>query len=679
MVRFLLTLTAVAAMAVPMPAQTAQQKKNDNKATAYYHYSLGHIYAELAGAYGNRGEYLNKAIENYRLALKADPTATFLSEELSDLYVQAGRLREAVTDAEEALRLNPKDVAARRVLGRIYTRMIGDSQQGRIDEGMLKKAIEQYEKIAEIAPGDVDSLIMLGRLQKIAGNGAEAEKAYKGALAAEADNEEALTGLAMVYSDQGKTKEATELLRKLTDKSPSLRTLTALASSYEQMREYQLAAETLRRTLQLAPTNSEIKRAYAQNLMLADQLDEALKVYGEIAAEDPRDFQANLRMSQIYRQKRDFKKAREAADRAKAIEGTNLEVLYNEVNLLDAEGKTAEAIGVLKEVIVSTSRRNYTAAEKQNRVMLLERLAMLFRSNDQYPEAVQTFKQVLDVDASMGPRVAAQVVDTYRIGKDFKRAATEADAAIQKYPEDRLIRAVRATVLAEVGRGDEAVGDLTKLLDGKNDRETYISLAQIHEKSKNYAEMAKAIDAAEKLSKSNDEKETIAFMRGAMLEKQKKYDQAEAEFRKVIALNPNNASALNYLGYMLADRNIRLQEAKELISKALESDPDNGAYLDSLGWVYYRMDKLDEAEANLRRAMERYSKDPTVHDHLGDVLAKQGKLKEAIDQWQASLREWQNSSPSEHDPAEVARVQRKLDSAKVRLAKEASQTKEDRR
>ena len=82
--------------------------------------------------------------------LKADPGAAFISEELSDLYVQSGRLREAVQDAEEALRTNPADMNARRILGRIYTRMIGDSQQGKVNESMLRKAIEQYTKIVEI-------------------------------------------------------------------------------------------------------------------------------------------------------------------------------------------------------------------------------------------------------------------------------------------------------------------------------------------------------------------------------------------------------------------------------------------------------------------------------------------------------------------------------------------------
>ena len=161
-------------------------------------------------------------------------------------------------------------------------------------------------------------------------------------------------------------------------------------------------------------------------------------------------------------------------------------------------------------------------------------------------------------------------------------------------------------------------------------------------------------------------------MRGAMYEKMKKYSNAEAEFRKVLEVNAQNAGALNYLGYMLADRNMRLEEAQEMIRKALEIDPDNGAYLDSLGWVNYRLDKLDEAERNLRQSIERINGDPTVYDHLGDVYLKQGKVKDAIAQWQLSLKEWEKTPQSEADPAEVAKVTKKLEGARVRLARESS-------
>jgi tetratricopeptide (TPR) repeat protein len=183
--------------------------------------------------------------------------------------------------------------------------------------------------------------------------------------------------------------------------------------------------------------------------------------------------------------------------------------------------------------------------------------------------------------------------------------------------------------------------------------------------------MANSLDAAEKLSKTNEDQVTVHFMRGAMYERTKKFEQAEAEFRKVLAIDPDYAGALNYLGYMLADRNVRLDEANTLVKKALDLDPDNGAYLDSLGWIYYRQGKLSEAEGLLVRALEKIGTDPTVHDHLGDVYFKQGKTREAISQWQASLKGFESSgSQGDVDPDEVASVNKKLESARVKLARE---------
>ncbi|MEJ7607211.1 MAG: tetratricopeptide repeat protein [Bryobacteraceae bacterium] len=318
----------------------AVKKPATDRATAYFHFALGHLYSELAAAYGNRGEYLNKAIDSYKQSMKADPSASFLAEELSDLYIQSGRPREAVLESEEAIKQNPQDVNARRILGRIYMRMIGDSQAGKIDENMLKKAIEQYTKIIELQPDDTETLLTLGRMHKMAQNSVEAEKAYRKILEKDANNEDALTGLAIVYSDLGDSKRAADLLTQITSKNPSLRTLTALAGQYEQMKDFGLAAETLRRTLELAPGNTEVKRAYAQNLLLAERVEEALKIYSELATADPKDWQSQLRLSQIYREQKQFDKAEEAARKAVEMEPGNLEVRYNQVNLLEAKARS---------------------------------------------------------------------------------------------------------------------------------------------------------------------------------------------------------------------------------------------------------------------------------------------------------------------------------------------------
>ena len=125
---------------------------------------MAHLYAEQAGQFGNRSEYVNKAIEHYRQALKLDPSAGYIFEELTDLYIQTGHIRDAVTEAQEMLNRQPENLDARRILGRIYTRMIGDAQQGKINDEMLKQAIEQYKEIIARDTKDLESWLALGRL-----------------------------------------------------------------------------------------------------------------------------------------------------------------------------------------------------------------------------------------------------------------------------------------------------------------------------------------------------------------------------------------------------------------------------------------------------------------------------------------------------------------------------------
>ena len=643
-----------------------------DKAAAYYNFSMGHLYAELAQAYGNRGDFYTKAIDFYKQALKADPSATFLLEELTELYVQGNQLKAAVAEAEALLKQNPDNLQARRMLGRIFTRSIGDSQQGRINEEMVKQAIEQYQIITSKDPKDTESWLTLGRLYRVSQNSVEAEKAFKKAIDNDPGNEDALTGLAMVYSDVGDTKNMVETLKIVTAKSPNARTLTTLGAAYEQMRDFPAAAEVFGKALALAPDNIQVKKALAQNLMYSEKLEEALKLYQELAESEPKEAQHPLHISEIYRAKRDFEKSRAALETAKALDKDSVEIRYDEVNLLEAEGKTDAAIVVLQKIIDDTAKSTYSNPEKANRGMLLERLGLLYRSAQQYGKAVETLRQIGVMDPAAGPRVSVNVVDTYRVAKDMQKALEEAEAARKKYPDDRMVRVVYGSLLADLGKVDQGAGEIRGLLNKSDkDRETYLTLAQVYEKGKRFTEMEKALNEAEKLSDSKQEKETVYFMRGAMFEKMKKYAAAETEFRKVIESNPRSASALNYLGYMLVDRNMKLEEALGMIRRALEIDPQNGAYLDSLGWAYYRLDKLDEAERNLRGSIERTQGDPTVHDHLGDVLLKQGKLKEAIAQWQISLKEFEKQPPSESDPAEVAKVSKKLESARVRLTKES--------
>jgi tetratricopeptide (TPR) repeat protein len=127
------------------------------------------------------------------------------------------------------------------------------------------------------------------------------------------------------------------------------------------------------------------------------------------------------------------------------------------------------------------------------------------------------------------------------------------------------------------------------------------------------------------------------FQMGALQERQGSLAEAETQFRKALAVNPDNPLVLNYLGYMLVEAGGRLEESLGYIRKAVELDRYNPAYLDSLGWVYFKLDRLDLARDNLEAAVRLSRGDPVIEDHLGDLYFRLGRVQDAVEAWNRAL------------------------------------------
>ena len=137
------------------------------------------------------------------------------------------------------------------------------------------------------------------------------------------------------------------------------------------------------------------------------------------------------------------------------------------------------------------------------------------------------------------------------------------------------------------------------------------------------------------------------------------WDRAEADFRTALELNPGQPQVLNYLGYSLVEKQIKLDEALEMIEQAVAASPDSGYIVDSLGWVLYRLGRYDEAVGHMERAVELMPVDPVVNDHLGDVYWAVGRAREAQFQWMRALS---FVDPEEVDgEADPDRMRRKLE------------------
>jgi tetratricopeptide (TPR) repeat protein len=661
---------ATVATATPAPAATTV-----DRASSYYHYGLARLYEDMAVNAG-RSDYATQAVEQYKLALDADPNSRLLQDGLADLYFKIGRIREAVTAAQDQVTKNPDDVEAHTLLGKVYLRSLGDMQSPQSGQ-MLQMAITEYEKLAQLKPNDVETHLLLGQLYGLNHDSAKAEAEFKAAQKIDANSEEVALNMARLYSEQGDPKRAAEVLNAIPEDDRSPRIEFALGASYEQLKKNKDAIAAYHRALDMDPDNLDTERGLANALLADGQLDEALKVLNGIVAAEPQDAQSQIHISEIERRQGKYDDALKTLEKAKPLAPDSLELTYNEALIYDSLGRYDEAIGVLTKLVADSAHADgkYTDAEKVNRSIFLDRLAIIYREEDKFAEAVATYKQLTALGGDYVKSGYQGQIDAYRDAHQWKEATAAAAEVAKAMPNDHAIQSMYAGQLADTGQVDEGVAlakaQVATTKGTPDERDARLALAQIYIRLKRWDDAATELNSADALSSKPDDKLYGYFLRGTLYDRQKQYDEAEAEFHKALAIDPQNPTILNYLGYMLADRGVRLPEALAMIRKAVELDPQNGAFLDSLGWVYFKSGQYTLAEENLRKANERINTDPTVHDHLGEVYEKTGNLKMAVAQWERSMTEYAHSLPADADPADVAKVQHKLENARVKLAKAA--------
>jgi len=673
------------------PPTAVQGNAGVDRSSAYYHYGLAHLYEEMAVNAG-RPDYATQAVEEYKLALGADPNSVMLQDGLADLYFKIGRIKDAVTAAQEQVKRHPDDVEAHTLLGQVYLRSLGD-MQGQQSAEMLQLAITEYETIARLKPNDLETKLLLGQLYALNHDSAKAEAVFKDAQKIDGDSEDVVLNMARLYTQNGDPQRGADTLAAVPQDDRTARIEFELGATLEQLKKPKEAAAAYKRSLELEPDNPDAEHGLANALLADDQLDEALKVLNTLVAADPTDATSEIHISEIQRRQGHYDDALATLEKAKTQAQDNLELSFNEALIYDALGKYDKATELLTGLLESSSHPEgkYSEQEKQNRAIFLNRLGLIYREEDKTPEAVAAYKQMVDLggdcsgsalsDDQAKPCYARDgyqgEVDSYRDAHQWKDATAAAAEAAKALPKDHLVQLMYAQQQADVGQVDQALTLAKAQLTGTDDRDVEEDLAQMYIRLKRFNEASEQLDKASLLATKPDEKLYVMFLRGEFYDRQKKYDEAEGQFRQALAIDPQNAAVLNYLGYMLADQGKELPDALKMIRQAVDLEPQNGAYLDSLGWVYFKTGQYTQAEENLRKANERMNTDPTVHDHLGEVYEKTGNLKMAVAQWERSMTEYAHSLPADADPEDVQKVQHKLENARVKLAKLTTESNKD--
>jgi tetratricopeptide (TPR) repeat protein len=642
------------------------------RADAYYNYTMGHI-AEQQFEQTSRSEYATQAIEYYKKAYALDPKSPVIGERLAEMYWKAQRIREAETEAKGILQRDPNDVQTRRLLGHIYLRSLGEAN-GNGQSEVVTRAVEQFKEVVRLDPADTESALWLARLYRLQNKHDQAESVLRGILKTDADNEAGVEQLTQLLLDEGKSSEAVALLEGVTSKSSSPTLLDLLGDAYTQTKDLAKAESAYRKATEIDPSELSHQRGLGQTLLAEEKYTEALKVYQRLADLMPDDADVYLRIAQIYRELHQLDKAEETLTKARQYSPGSLDVMYNEAMIYQAQGRTEDAIRVLSEAVAGVKNQSEVLpTRRRSLAVLYQQLGQLYRDTENYTAAVNTYGELGRLGEDEDRRARLLLMETYRTAKDLPRALQAGKDSVAKYPTDTPIKSSYALLLGEAGKTDDALALLKpQLKGGDGDREAYLNISQVYERARKYKEAEQAARTAEALPGAPRDNEMTWFLLGAIYERQKLFDRAEVEFKKVLAVDPQNAAALNYYGYMLGDLGIRLDEAETMVKKALEQDAYNGAYLDSLGWIYYKQGKFAEAEAQLRKAVERESHDPTIHSHLGDVYAKTGRAELAAAQWEKSLEEWHRVLPADVETEKIAEVEKKVNQSKHRVAQKAA-------
>ena len=639
------TLVGLIAVALLGGNGLAQTPEEAQQAEAYYRFSR-------AMALEGGGQW-EAALEEYEKALAIDPTNSMIYSEMAAAYFRRRQVDQAMEYAERAIRADVDNFEAHQLLSTIYSNMLGQATSRSVPPEIIDNAIEEFEHIVRLDPNERDAYLMLGRLYRFKNDPERATEVYRDFLEIAPGSEEGAISLAELQIDAGNVEEAVEILKKFNEEQPGSQTaLTTLGDAYARLEDFDGAAEAYSGALLLDENNIDLMRALAQALFFADRFDEAIERYQRLIVEDPEDALANLRIGQIYRERMKYDEAREHVGKAAQLVPDSTEIRFNLALLNRDSGRFEEALSEVQELLRQTEQPRYTDAERSNRRVFLTHVAILNSMMERFDGTIEAFNEIKRIERNPDGTIDSYIVDMYRSADQLDRALAHSNTALEDYPENRQLLIQNADLIALEGRVEEGIAALREMTsDDEEDLQIYSSMINIYQREKDFEAAQDVLDDA--MERFADD-EQGHFLQGAIFERQRSYEEAEAAFRKALEIEADDPAVLNYLGYMLADNDVKLEEALEMIQKAVEADPINGAYLDSLGWVYYRLNRMDLAEQYLKRALLFAGRDPTIHEHMGDLYLKTGRIDEAREEYEKSIE-------MAEDEEESDKVQKKLD------------------
>ncbi len=602
--RYLSILLFITACAVPLMAQQAEDAARFMKGT---------LAAEE--------EHPEQALEIFDELLVEDAQNPVLHFERAKALAALRKFGEAEDSLREAISLNPAFYDARKLLGR----MLLDRSGG--DRARVEEALEQLTLAYQSQPNDLATALTISQVLLGLGRTDDAKLILDGLLERMPDHRSVNYQYAQVMLRLNRKDEAATYLEKVIAQEPYYRpAISQLLDIYEEQGKWSEAATLLEVLEEQEPGNIEMRRQHAYLLMRAGSFEQSREILESLLAEDPSDAASTFMLAEVLS---DLHSYAEAEDYYRK----SLLIRPDDPELIISFGLNQLALDDIDTAEVQFNR----LLELENmpprvRAMAATQLAAIDHRRGNYDAALARARGVLQTDGIVNLQAVNISLDVLRRNEEYKEALKILDDLTRGVEDAPVLNARKIEFLVLAGREDAA--RKVALEQASQSLESGLTAAQMYAQMDRFEDVLDVLHAMDPQWKDEID---FLFQLGAAYERTGDVEKAEATFQKVLEREPGHAPTLNYLGYMWADRGVRLEEAEDLILEAVKQSPRNGAYIDSLGWIYYKLGRYDLAEKHLLDAAGLIPDDATIQEHLGDLFVQIGDLERAMDRYEQAM------------------------------------------
>jgi predicted Zn-dependent protease len=596
------------------------------------------LLAKLAAEEGRFDEALNRLDK----VIARNPGNEVLLFEKAMILLDAGRIDRAEAELRAVVQKAPDFYDGNRVLGRVLLDR-AESSRAKVEE-----ALRYLQAAYQASPDDLSTGITVSQILRSINRNAEAERVLAAMVERAPDQRAINFNYAQVLTALDRLPEAKQYLERTVAIDPTFGAAAMqLVDLYQQEGQWQKAADVLQPLISENPMRLELQRQQAYFLLRAGDGRGARDRFRTLVAADPKDVRALFYLAESLNDLEEYAEAEKILRQLVETDAKDVDYVTSLGLSLSGQKKWDDATKTFSKLLTMSDVPANLAAVARTQ------LAFIALQTSNYDHAVETARAVFTFNEKPNAQAINIALEALKKQKKPEEAVTLLAPLAQQFPSDPFVNARYIAALASAGQKEKAneLAAAQVKLGTRNvvaTSEAYIQAG----------DFPSAIAMLQSGMKAKPEELDLQFQLGSVHERAGDRKTAEVVFLDVLKKNPEHAPSLNYLGYMWAENGVNLERAQEMLTRAVGQDPDNGAYIDSLGWVYFRLGQLELAEKYLTDATRLLPRDPTVHEHLGDVLAKRGDMQRALQLYRTAVDLDPESKDVDKLRSKIAQIER---------------------